>query len=117
MDRSRCPPWSGPHLEPMEASARSQDAGQRKLRKERGAEATDNCSHGKPLSPADSKSNCPPILSSRWKQPKHRLPIWPVLTNSRQDSLPARVSRKIRVYWYRSEDLQSDLQSLKKMSL
>lgn len=26
-------------------------------------------------------------------------------------------SRKIRVYWYRSEDLHSDLERLKKMSL
>ena len=27
------------------------------------------------------------------------------------------VSRKIRVYWYRCEDLQSDFESLKKMRL
>jgi predicted HTH domain antitoxin len=26
-------------------------------------------------------------------------------------------SRKIRVYWYRSEDLQADLETLKKMNL
>ena len=34
MDRSRCPPPGlGRHLEPMEASARSQDGGQRDVRK------------------------------------------------------------------------------------